>query len=160
MTNANHPVEELRERIVYNPATGTLTWKERPPELFYNLGSWKTWNGQFANKRAGDRQSNVVRYKDRNYRGYNLAWALYYGEHPTRAVLHRDGDKWNNKIDNLYLADEVVDTKPRPTDHPDITYHPSRELYRAVYRGNIALGYFKSYEKAEQAWNVQDDCYV
>lgn len=160
MTNPNHTPEEIANVITYNPTTGDLMWKERDVSFFNSQGQCRTWNTQYANRRAGSAEHNTVRYGNRNYKGYTLAWVLYYGEWPERSVKQRDGNILNNKIDNLYVPEGEVDRTPQETDHPDIKYHPDRQLFRAVYKDKITLGYFKSYEKAEQAWILQDECYV
>ena len=44
-----------------------------------------------------------IYYKGKNYSllGHRLAWYLHYGELPKNHIDHIDGDRTNNKIDNL-----------------------------------------------------------
>ena len=46
-----------------------------------------------------------IRFKNSPYLAHRLAYYMYYGIHPLEKLVdHIDGDKTNNKIDNLRLA--------------------------------------------------------
>jgi hypothetical protein len=53
------------------------------------------------------RKDGYVQLYIENQRQYahRVAWRLYYGEWPDRSIDHIDGNKSNNKISNLRLAD-------------------------------------------------------
>lgn len=89
-------VEEL---LSYNHVTGILTWLERDD---------KNFNVQHAGKTAGCLTGvgyNTVRIYNKGYKAHRLAWYLYYGCDPfIYQIDHIDGNKSNNSISNLRLA--------------------------------------------------------
>lgn len=87
-------IEELREYLDYDPETGALFWKKRP--------SPKIQQGQLAGVTA----RNSYGYKQVRLRGYALqvhrvVFALHHGRWPTPCCDHIDGDRTNNRADNL-----------------------------------------------------------
>ena len=92
------PLRELQQLLEYNPQTGELTW-------LVSRGGVKA--GSVAGKvlPSGYRQ---IRIRSRNYYAHRLAWLFAKGEDPTWLTIdHKDGDKDNNAISNLRLADET-----------------------------------------------------
>ncbi len=82
---------ELKELFDYNAETGVFTWKV------------KLRNGMNIGDVAGTKDSNgylVVAYKRKRYYCHRLAWTYIYGDVPN-IIDHIDGDKSNNKINNL-----------------------------------------------------------
>lgn len=89
------PLEELKEFLDYNPDTGIFTWKKQISNLKV---------GQVA----GVKQSKgyiQIRFKGGNYLAHRLAYYMYHGVDPLEKFIdHIDGDKTNNKIKNLRIA--------------------------------------------------------
>jgi HNH endonuclease len=97
-------LEELRERLAYDPADGvfrltTGRCKGRP------TGTVERWKHDTR---------ITVRVDRVKFRGNRLAWAFMTGAWPTRDILHRDGDPLNIRFANLYEAPpaKVRETKP------------------------------------------------
>ena len=90
------PLEELKEFLDYNPDTGIFIWKK---QVAQNIK---------VGQEAGAMNSNgyiQIRFKNSPYLAHRLAYYMYYGIHPLEKLVdHIDGDKTNNKIDNLRLA--------------------------------------------------------
>jgi hypothetical protein len=95
----------------YEPETGKLFWRERPPEMFYRSGSWsaerraKAWNSTYAGKEAftyltddGYRQGAI---QGRTIRAHRVIWLMMTGEPPFGVIDHIDGDRANNRWENL-----------------------------------------------------------
>lgn len=83
-----HPIEELRKYFSYDPSTGILSRIEGRTDRLGPI-------------RAG-RPS--VRHDNKSYMVTHLMWALHYGYWPDQLIDHRDGSKYNTKINNLRQA--------------------------------------------------------
>lgn len=95
----------LRQLLRYEPETGKLFWCERPREMFRCNRSCSTWNARFAGKEAftadngeGYRQGAIF---GKLHYAHRVIWALHYGAWPSEIFDHRDGDRANNRIENL-----------------------------------------------------------
>jgi hypothetical protein len=98
----------------YEPETGKLFWRERPPEMFNRSGSWsperraKAWNSTYAGKEAftyltddGYRQGAI---QGRTMRAHRVIWMMMTGARPPDDIDHIDGDRSNNRWGNLRSA--------------------------------------------------------
>jgi hypothetical protein len=104
--------EELRQLLRYEPSTGALYWRERPPELFKpgrhgREAMAASWNKQNANKVAGSPNSwgylECSIYTKR-YLAHRIAWAIYYGEWPKEHIDHINHEVADNRICNLRVV--------------------------------------------------------
>lgn len=94
----------LRDLLEYNPGSGCMRWRHRPRRYFKTDREWRRWNGRYAGNLAmrlaenGYVQGYIMRQMTR---GHRAAWAIHYGEWPTGAVDHINGDTSDNRIFNL-----------------------------------------------------------
>lgn len=79
----------LLEVLSYNPETGDLLWVDHPTKA-----------GQEANSISGQ-----VWIDDVQYVTARVIWKMVTGEDPAVLVDHRDVDMYNNRWDNLRLAE-------------------------------------------------------
>ncbi|MFQ6183638.1 HNH endonuclease signature motif containing protein [Sinorhizobium meliloti] len=95
---------QVNSVLGYEAESGLLFWKERPRSMFTTEGSWKIWNARFAGKEA------FTSFKDgykrgcifyRHVRAHRVAWMLSHGVWPSGEIDHIDGDRANNKLENL-----------------------------------------------------------
>lgn len=103
--------EDLRLLITYDPETGVMTWNERKEIMErFTFKNWKGWNGRNAGKecftardgkgyRHGSILGNTMLY-------HKVAWAIHYGEFPSKSIDHVNGDKYDNRISNLREVDQ------------------------------------------------------
>jgi hypothetical protein len=93
------PLEEFKEFLDYNPDTGIFTWIKKPNR--------RIKVGQVAGKANGNGYMRIT-FKTIDYFAHRLAYYMYHGVDPLgKCIDHIDGDKANNKIDNLRLASNV-----------------------------------------------------
>lgn len=88
------PISELRKVLHYDPFNGLFYWKILPNRKMKNR--FVTGVGH------RDLYARVV-YNGYNYLAHRVAWALYYGEWPTKKqhIDHINGDPYDNRIVNL-----------------------------------------------------------
>jgi hypothetical protein len=104
------PVAYLRECFNYDPATGKVTWKQRPREHFSKPNTWAAANllvgkevrnpgpGKYRHARLtiGGRGRTILLHR--------LAWALMTGVWPAHDIDHRNGIRDDNRWANLREA--------------------------------------------------------
>jgi hypothetical protein len=126
------PLEELKEFLDYNPDTGIFTWIKK--------SSIPVKVGQVAGRANGNGYVRI-KFKGRDYFAHRLAYYMYHGVDPLeKCIDHIDGDKANNKIDNLRLA--------------SVSWHKSSKKWRAYIMINGEskhLGLFTNKEDAIKA---------
>lgn len=102
--------ELLRKLLRYEPDTGKLFWRERTPDMFEGnkvraeLGCAR-WNGKNAGKQAftanGSRGYKVGAVFGTMYLAHRVIWAIFYGHWPKDQIDHINGDRTDNRIENL-----------------------------------------------------------
>lgn len=142
--------EEARALLDYNPHTGVLTWKR-------NMTTWT---------RAGDEAGVIqdgkyrrVGIRGRYYMSHRLAWLIVTGEWPKQEIDHANGEKADNRWENLRAA--TATQNRRNTKHKNragligASYHASTGRYRAQIRVDgrrLFLGWFQTAEEASVAY--------
>lgn len=93
--------EEVRQLLEYDPQTGILRWRR-------NTLRSKDWNTRYAGRVTGclERRCHClqVRLNDTLYLAHRLAWLIVTGEWPTAEIDHINGDRADNRWDNLREA--------------------------------------------------------
>lgn len=94
------PVSVLKERLVYSPTTGEIRRKKRDRLL---PGQRASDAGKIATHltKGGYHRCFVA---DRNVMAHRVAWAMFYGEWPDKYIDHINGDRADNRIENLRIA--------------------------------------------------------
>ncbi len=93
----------LREIFRYEPDTGKLINR-----VHRNSKSPKGAEATARSKGYGS-----VSIKGKNYKTHRVIWYLYYGVQPSKQIDHIDGDKLNNKIENLREVENKENCKNR-----------------------------------------------
>lgn len=151
---------KLREVLEYDKNTGIFTWKKdiyRGKQTCKNILVAK-------GDRAGCLDRDGYRYIKYNYKKYSehrLAYMFTYDKIPT-FVDHIDGNKQNNKIDNLRECSRVQNGQNRSkmanntTGYKGVHYDKRYNKYAAQIRNNKRLewlGYYENSEDAAKAYN-------
>lgn len=140
--------ENVRQIFDYNPDTGELKWKKK---ISYKI-------------RVGDnvgcltkRGYLLTKYKYRRYFNHTIIWIFSHKKYPNYVIDHIDGNKTNNKIENLRditVRDNVSNQKihregkllgSRKTKYGFCSYIRSKE--KIIY-----LGSFKTEIEAHEAY--------
>lgn len=105
------PPEVLRRLIRYEPSTGRMFWMPRSVEYFTRSEHWtaeqlcRRWNTRYAGcpalaapKGNGYLHGPVL---GRYILAHRVAWAIHYGDEPEHQIDHINGDRSDNRIQNL-----------------------------------------------------------
>lgn len=82
----------LREVLDYCPQTGVFTWRQQVRKTV-SIGSVATANGGNGYLR--------IRVGRRVFQAHRLAWLYVHGVWPAHVIDHINGDRADNRIDNL-----------------------------------------------------------
>ena len=135
---------------IYEYKDGYLYWKIKPN----------------ARKNIGDvvgclDKTNLyykTRYKDKNYLVHRLIFAWHYGYFPPM-IDHIDGNKSNNKIQNLRAADNKSNQwnqklhSKNTSGFKNVIYNKFKKVWVCRFKVNgkhIMRGYFKTPEEANE----------
>jgi len=103
---------ELRKLLRYEPETGLLYWLPRPVSMFPCKCAQHRWNVRFSGQRAltakmanGYLKGTIL---SRQVLTHRAVWAFINGEWPHHQIDHIDGDRGNNRIENLRDIPEAL----------------------------------------------------
>lgn len=95
----------LNECFSYEKSRGVLIWKNRPLEHFDSSSKRNRINSRTSGKIAGcfcTKNKYILVGLDSNfYRAHRLIWKICTGFDPTGEIDHINGDRSDNRIDNL-----------------------------------------------------------
>lgn len=102
--------EYLRSRFAYDPETGDLAHKPKPPVDRHA----RAWNTKFSGRKAGSKTTTAdgksyinVGLNSSSTQAHRVIWKIMTGEDPIQ-VDHDDGNGLNNKWANLREADHSI----------------------------------------------------
>lgn len=134
----------------YEPESGFLFWVQHP---WSNLK-----NGSRADIQ-GSRGYRIVCCGRKQYAAHRIAWLVQTGNWPA-AIDHKNGDRSDNRFENLRESDPVSNAqnrrKPRKRNLAGfLGVSIERSLFRACIKvgsKNIYLGVFKTPEEAHHVY--------
>lgn len=103
-----------------------------------------------------------LRVRNALYREHILVWYWFHKEIPVLYIDHIDGDKTNNRIENLRLATNQENQRNRgpskrnTSGYKGVLVHPKKKGFSAkisISGKSINLGYFTCVEDAATAYN-------
>lgn len=98
--------EVLRQLLRYEPETGKLFWKERSRELAGGI-SPDGWNNRLAGKEASwltEQGYRRITFGKKSVGAHRVIWAMVHNCWPISPIDHIDGDRVNNRIENLRVV--------------------------------------------------------
>jgi hypothetical protein len=144
----------LSELLAYE--NGNLFWKHRENAM-------PRWNTRYAGKQAftADRQGyKTGSIHNRVYQAHRVIWAMHHGRWPQGQIDHINGDRSDNRIENLREVDAFLNSQnaKRRADNTSgtagVTFFKGRNQWTAricVNGRKHHLGYFPSAEDAAAA---------
>lgn len=144
-------IDEARKRVAYSPETGRLTWK-------LCRDSSKIGKEAKSLDVGGYVQVNIC---GTIVKGHRLAWFLYFGVWPNGQIDHINGDRADNRIENLRCVSNQLNCQNQRNGvranktgllgvHVNHNAHPLRR-YRAKIQINGAQIHLGGHPTAEEA---------
>ena len=135
--------QEVRTVFAYTPENGLLLW---------NIDTCKTKTGDVA---GGLSNGYIqVKYKQRKYMVHRIIWCYVHGDWPKQMIDHIDGDRSNNRIENLRDVSNAKNqynrhrlNKNNSTGHMGIIYRKRGDAYIVqitVLGAKKYIGYYKT----------------
>jgi len=159
MTRDLPTIAELRKMLAYDPETGLLSWKTRPAGL-------KSWNTRYAGTPAlhcihedGYRKGRIHRVL---YRAHRVAWAMHHGSWPAGHIDHINGDRADNRIENLrdVTRHENQRNMRRPSDNTSgrigVWWHKRNKKWVAEIRTAGRKKHLGSFACFDEACRVRE----
>jgi hypothetical protein len=143
---------DLKELVVYDPATGSMMWKPRADGFFLPRGYTDRWNTKNAGTFAGALQSDGgyrVSVRKRVYELSRLAFMLIHNlEYDVLppVVDHEDGNRGNNSALNLRAATKSQNNWNSIIRANNTTGEKGISRKNGKFRACICVNY-KQYEK-------------
>lgn len=148
----------MHDVFQYDDATGNLIWKPRP-----NRNAWNAaWAGKVAG-RIDDRKSSgyvCTKYCGKTLRLHRVVWFLFHNEWPDGEIDHINGNRADNRIENLRLVDACGNSRNRkiPSTNKSgvmgVYLHKQTQKWRANIRVGgkiVCLGLHATIEAASRA---------
>lgn len=148
-------ISKLHEAFEYDAMRGVLVWRYRPDQN-------KSWNTRFAGKDAGSKMSLgyiLVALMGQRLYAHRIIIAMTNGSWPQDHTDHINGDRSDNRIDNLRCVTQAENNKNRAakanaTGFPGVRVMKKKYQARVTIRpGHILhLGCFDTPEMAHDAY--------
>lgn len=149
--------EDVLSLLDYDNGSGLFTWKTKQGN--------RRWNTSCAGKIAGRTDSKgylQISVNNRQYLAHRLVWLVIYGEWPKKNIDHVNGDKKDNRVENLREVTQAVNAQNlRAARSDNIAGRLGVSLYkrtgkfvaRIMLNGkSICIGVFDSSDAAHEAY--------
>jgi hypothetical protein len=151
---------------LFTYSDGELLWAERPRSHFPTARGWRCFDTRFAGKKAGTGHSMgywQIGLGGSIFLAHRIIWEMFNGPVPKGMEIdHKDGDKMNNKIENLRLCLSAQNKwnaafKKGYMGFAGVSYDKRRKLrpfyVRLTMHGKvIIIGRYATPEEAHEAW--------
>ena len=146
--------QEALNLFNYDKQYGKIYWK---PKNVYNCKSEKEcarWNSRFSNKEVGCLNSHGYRktkFLNKLVSVHRLIWLMEYGEYPNDQLDHINGNRDDNRIENLRISNPLINMQNRKQNEncksgcSGVYFNKRENKWRAHIKSNkknIHLGYY------------------
>lgn len=144
--------EEARQLFHYDPETGDLTWKVSPCN--------RAPVGRVV-RAPNDKGYYTVMVRGKTYKAHRLIWLIATGTWPAEHIDHINGDKTDNRVENLREATNAENMQNRAaprnntSGYKGVSWHKRDRKWRAkiqVDGKRRYLGHFDTPEEAHAAY--------
>ena len=140
---------DQRKRLCYDSDTGLFTWCVSGP-------------GVAVGKLAGTESSHgylYIRLDRKSHRAHRLAWFLVHGEWPNGEIDHIDGNRLNNRIENLRVVDRAGNSQNKSRAQANnrscgllgVTWNKQHQRWQAKLMANKVRYHVGSFDTPEEA---------
>jgi hypothetical protein len=139
-------IEELREYFDYDPGTGILRWKKRPAR--------NVFAGSVAASRPNSLGYLRVKLGRVQLAQHRVAFAMHHGRWPTPCCDHIDGNRLNNRADNLRECDASENQHNRRNGRNNTTGYKGVRRRGDSYSAQVminSVAHYKSFRRLEDA---------
>ncbi len=153
MTVANFTLDTslVKEYFQYDPKTGILSWKKNQRKSLLGMPSGHK-------RKDGYLQTH---FKCAHYLTHRLIWIYVYGEHPDGYLDHINGNRSDNRIENLRIVTKKQNSENRKkrlgrsSKFKGVCFRKDSNKWTAQIGSNYKLkhlGYFETEELAYEAY--------
>lgn len=151
MATSNLTAQQLRKLLSYDPLTGVFT---RRVSTSHNARA-----GDIAGS-AHPKGYSCISVLGKPFLAHRLAWLYVYDEWPSENIDHRNGDRTDNRIDNLRQLTVMANAENTRQPHRDnksgyLGVVKRRSKWLAVIQANgkyTRIGLFDTPELAHEAY--------
>jgi hypothetical protein len=153
-------VDTVKALLNYCSLSGRFLWRNRPRSCFKTDAEWRRWNVRYSGTLAGTINSKgylAIHIGRQRHLAHQLAWAISCGEYPDGDIDHINGDKLDNRIENLRCvtrAENSRNSKSRSNASGAMGVTKHHNKWRAtIYNDGkqVHLGLFASIDEAKAA---------
>lgn len=153
-------IERLKALLVYDPQGGALSWQQRAGQ--------NAWNAKHAGKPAMTTTHSegylIGKIEGRRVYAHRVAFAMHHGRWPTGLIDHINGDRSDNRIENIREVDHSDNAKNvrksvKSSGTPCIWWIEGAQRWRVVVRRagrRVCMGSFKHLDEAVTALKTFD----
>jgi HNH endonuclease/AP2 domain len=158
-TDLRELLREARRLFAYDPNTGTITRR-------VSIANTKV--GAIAGCFDPLHRRLRVQFNGKHWSIHRLAWFIHYGVIPSLHIDHINGDRLDNRLENLRLATDLQNmhncpkTSRNKSGYKGVHWDKWRNSWRATIRVNgksIKLGRFDDPALAHKAYCAAADRY-
>lgn len=144
--------DRVKEFFIYDPISGELSWKRRKGPAM-------------PGDKPPHRKDGYIQvgFDSKMILGHRIMWFLSYGYWPTTDIDHKDGNPWNNRLDNLREAEHWQNIsnqklhRDSTTGFKGVSKSRQGDRFRArilLDGKELGLGVFDTAEEAHAAYMV------
>ena len=164
--------DRLSTLATYDQYTGDITWLPRTPDMFLCRANERTrvcarFNKLWAGKVAGHKNSMgyiVLNINQKTIQAHRAAWALHCGSWPFGQIDHENGNRSDNRIENLRDVTSGENAKNRcihsnnTSGYMGVHFHKRSGKWHARIMESRVRSHLGSFDTEEDAAAAYVEC--